>query len=129
MVRELAVDNRETCFRYMRMTPDRKEYLLSLVAPLITKLSTNDREPIPPEQRFSLTLRHLATGECQISLGLQYRIGRETISKIIPAKLFTLHAKLFTMHLLLSMLTRDCHTKISLRFHCSLKIDGICLTL
>ena len=66
------------------MTPDRKEHLLSLVASLITKLSTIYREPIPPEQRLSLTLRHLATGQSQTSLGLQYRIGRPTISKIIP---------------------------------------------
>ena len=60
------------------------EHLLSLVAPYITKLSTNYRELIPPERRLSLTLRHFDTGECQISLSLQYRIGRETISKIIP---------------------------------------------
>ena len=59
----------------MRMTLDRKEYLLSLGAPLITKLSINYRKPIPPEQRLSLTLRHLATGESQIFLCLQYRIG------------------------------------------------------
>ena len=83
MVRELAVDDRKMYFRYMGMTPDRKEYLLSLGAPLITKLSTNNREPIPPEQRLSLTLRHLVTGESQISLSLQFRIGRQTISKII----------------------------------------------
>ena len=84
MVRELAVDDREMYFRYARMTPYRKEFLFSLSAPLITKLSTNYKEPISPEQRLSLTLRHLATGESQISLSLQYRIGRQTISKIIP---------------------------------------------
>ena len=47
-------------------------------------LSTNYEEPIPPEQQLSLTLRHLATGESQISLSLPDRIGRQTISKIIP---------------------------------------------
>ena len=41
MVREIAVGDREIYFRYMRMTPDRKVHLLSLGAPLITKLSTN----------------------------------------------------------------------------------------
>ena len=84
MVRKLAVDDREMHFRYMRMTPDRKEYLLSLGAPLVTTLLTNSRKPIPLQQRLSLNLRHLATGESQISLSLQYRIGRQTISKIIP---------------------------------------------
>ena len=75
---------REMHFRYMPMTPDRKEHLLSLGAPLITKLSTNYRKPVSLEQRLSLTLRHLATGKSQISLSLQYRIGRQTISKIVP---------------------------------------------
>ena len=84
MVRELAVDDREMYFRYVRMTSDRKEFLLSLSAPLITKLLTNYKEPIPPEQRLSLTLRHLAAGESQISLKLQYHIRRQTFSKIIP---------------------------------------------
>ena len=46
------------------------EHLLSLGAPYITKLSTNYREPIHLEQRLSLTLRHLATRESQISLKL-----------------------------------------------------------
>ena len=67
MARELAVDDREMYFRYMRMAPDRKEHLLSLVALHITKLSTNYKQPIPPEQRLLLTLRRLATGESQIS--------------------------------------------------------------
>ena len=84
MVRESASGDREMYFRYVRMTPDRMEHLFSLVAPYITKLSTNYREPIPPEQRLLLTLRQLAGGESHISLSLQYRIGRQTTSKIIP---------------------------------------------
>ena len=52
MVRELAVGDREMYFRYMQMAPDRKEHLLSLVAPLITKLLTNYREPIPLSNGF-----------------------------------------------------------------------------
>ena len=73
-------------FRYMRMSPRRFKHLLTLIAPKITKKNktTNYREPFLPDQRLSLTLRHLATGESQISLSLQYRIGRQTISKIIP---------------------------------------------
>ena len=64
-------------------TLSKRVYLLSYGAPRVTKLSTNYREPISPEQRISLTLRHLATEESQISLSLQYRNGRQTISKII----------------------------------------------
>ena len=84
MAREFAVGDREMYFRCMRMTPDRKEHLLSMVASHITKLSANYREPIPPDQRLSLTLRPLATGGSQIFLSLQYHIGRQTILKITP---------------------------------------------
>ena len=68
-------------FRYMRMTPYRMEHLLSLVAPYITNLSTTRsyRESISPEQRLLLYVRRLAAGESQISLSLQYPIGRQTI--------------------------------------------------
>ena len=59
MVRELAVGDREMYFRYMRMTTDRKEHLFSKDVPHINKLSTNYKEPISPELRLSLTLRHL----------------------------------------------------------------------
>ena len=84
LIKELSMWDHEMYFRYMRMSPSRFEHLLTLIAPKITKKTTNYREPIPPDQRLSLTLRHLATGESQISLRLQYRIGRQTISKIIP---------------------------------------------
>ena len=84
MVRKLAMGDKQMYCRYMRMPPGQMEHLLSLVAPRIAKLSTNYREPIPPQHRLSVTLRHLATGESHISLSLQYRIGRQTISKIIP---------------------------------------------
>ena len=84
LVKEMVMGDREMYFRYVRMTPGRMEHLFNLVAPHMTKLSTNYRQPIPPQQRLSLTLRHLATEESHISLSLQYRIGRQTASKIIP---------------------------------------------
>ncbi|KAK4295749.1 hypothetical protein Pmani_031711 [Petrolisthes manimaculis] len=50
----------------------------------IQKQNTHLREAIPPEQRLSVTLRYLATGESRRSLGFQYRISHNLISKIIP---------------------------------------------
>ncbi|CAK8685862.1 unnamed protein product [Clavelina lepadiformis] len=67
LIEELAIGDREMCFRCMRMTSSGLEHLLCLVAPQITKQVTNYRKPIPPEQRLSLTLRHLATGGSHIS--------------------------------------------------------------
>ena len=84
LVRETVLADKEMFFRYMRMTPLSFEHFLSLVAAKIAKQTTNYREPIPPQQRLSVTFCHLATGESHISLSLQYRIGHQTVSKIIP---------------------------------------------
>ena len=85
LVKEMAIGDREMYyFRYIWMTLGRMEHLFNLVAPRITKLSTNYRQSIPLQQGLSLTLRHLATRESHYSLSLQYRIGRQTVSKIIP---------------------------------------------
>lgn len=69
-------------FRYIRMTPERFEHLLSLVGPLITKTNTRMREAISVAERLTLTLRYLASGDDQQSLSFSYRIGR-TVSHII----------------------------------------------
>lgn len=84
LVREMALGDEEMYFRYMGMTPSSFEYLFVRVAPFITKQTTNYREPISPGERLSITLRHLATGESHISLSLQFRVGRATVSKLIP---------------------------------------------
>lgn len=84
LVREMTLGDEDMYYRYMRMTPATFEHILRLVAPLITKQRTNFREPISAAMKLSITLRHLATGETHISLGLQYRVGRATVSKLIP---------------------------------------------
>lgn len=42
------------------------------------------REPIDPGERLSITLRFLATGESYSSLMYQFRVGKSTISALIP---------------------------------------------
>ena len=65
------------------MSPERFDHLLSRVAPLITKATTNFREPISAAERLSVTLRFLASMESQVSLSFSYRIGRSTVSLIL----------------------------------------------
>ncbi|XP_025156017.1 uncharacterized protein LOC105181719 [Harpegnathos saltator] len=55
----------------------------SQVTPLIQKQNTQLRENIPFDERLSVTLRHLATGENQESLSLTFRLDTSTISGII----------------------------------------------
>ena len=99
LVQETAMFDKEMFHRYMRMSPSAFEELLSLVATKITKKTTNYRISIPPEQRLSLTIRHLATGESQVSLSFQYRIGRQTVSKIIPETCIAIYEALAPIHL------------------------------
>ena len=83
LVQEMHLGDRESYFRYMRMSPDRFQHLLSLIEPLVTKETTNFREPISAGERLSITLRFLATGESQQWLSFAYRIGKATVSKIV----------------------------------------------
>ena len=55
--------NKEYFFRFVRMTPQRFEHLLSLVGPHLQRATTKMREPISPAERLVLTLRFLASGD------------------------------------------------------------------
>ena len=67
----------------MRMSPERFEHLLSMVAPVIKKEGCRSRAPIPPAERLCICLRYLATGESQQSLSFSFRVGRATVSNIV----------------------------------------------
>ncbi|CAG2238694.1 unnamed protein product [Mytilus edulis] len=55
-----------------------------MVKDSITKYSTNMRTCITAEERLSLTLRYLATGESYRSLSYSFRIAPSTVCSIIP---------------------------------------------
>ena len=67
----------------MRMSPDRYEYLLSIVGPKLQRQKTHLREPISPSERLTLSLQYLASGESQQSLSFSFRISRTAISNIL----------------------------------------------
>lgn len=114
----------------MRMTPNRFEHLLSLVAPLIQKKNTRFREAISPPQRLALTLRYLATGESQQSLSFSYRVGRTTVSRIVSETSLAIYNALKDPYLKNPSSTEE-WLSISLGFedtwnfpHCIGAIDG-----
>lgn len=72
------------------MSPERFQHLLSLVGPRIRKQDTMMREAISPEERLTLTLRFLASGDCQQSLSFSYRIGKTTVTFIIRETLMAI---------------------------------------
>ncbi|XP_036150116.1 uncharacterized protein LOC118648027 [Monomorium pharaonis] len=60
------------------------EKLLHAVAALIEKKDTVMRQAIPAQDRLSVTLRYLATGNSFMDLSYSVRIAPNTLSQIIP---------------------------------------------
>lgn len=63
LFKELKNEDRNGFINFVRMSPEDFDYLLNLVAPLITKKDTNIRKAIPAGEKLALTLRFLATGD------------------------------------------------------------------
>ncbi|XP_018396263.1 PREDICTED: putative nuclease HARBI1, partial [Cyphomyrmex costatus] len=82
LVNELEQQDREKFVNYFRMEPAFFEKLLQLIRPSITKQSVV-REAISPETRLHITLRYLASGDSMRSLSYAFRVGHNTISKIV----------------------------------------------
>ena len=83
LIREMRISDRESHFRFFRMSAERFDHLLTVVAPFITKVDTNFRKPISATERLAVTLRFLASGDSQISLHYLLRIPTTTLSRII----------------------------------------------
>ena len=80
---DLLSGYREFYFRYLRMNPERFEHLPSLVKDKISKKNTKFRRSISPRKRLVLTIRFLATGISQQSLGFSFRIVKTTVSNTL----------------------------------------------
>ena len=83
LTNELPRFDKEYFFRFVRMTSQRFEHLLSLVGPHLQRTTTKMREPISPAERLVLTLRFLATGDSQQSLCFSFRISWAAICTIL----------------------------------------------
>ena len=65
------------------MSPERCEDLMQRVAPFLKARQCRTRESISPEERITLTLRYLASGDSQQSMAFNFRLGRTTVCNII----------------------------------------------
>lgn len=63
LLRELAVEDRDSYRNHLRMTPNKFDELLSFVEKKIAKEDTMLRQAIPAKTKLEITLRFLATGE------------------------------------------------------------------
>ena len=82
LVMEAKMADGEIFFEMFRMSPTKFEELLGYVAPYITKDSLK-REAIQPEERLSVTLRYLVTGDAFNTIGLSYRMSSTTVGRIV----------------------------------------------
>ncbi|XP_071581058.1 putative nuclease HARBI1 [Temnothorax nylanderi] len=78
----METEDNKKFVNYFRMDPILFQELLKLVGPSIVKQYVV-REPIPPETRLHITLRYLASGDSMTSISYAYRIGHNTVSKIV----------------------------------------------
>ena len=63
---ELRLFDKEYFFRFVRMTPQRFEHLLSLVGPHLQRTTTKMREPISPAERLVFSFRISRAAICTI---------------------------------------------------------------
>ena len=84
---------------FKKFTEYWKKLFFNLVRPLITKKSTNWRQPIHAEVKLSVTLRYLATGETFESLMYQFRVHSSTIARFIPIVYQTIYNELQDIYL------------------------------
>jgi len=82
LVVEMQLDDPDKYFNYFRMSHKTFEELLRLVGPHIEKQDTF-RTPIPSRTRLEITLRYLASGDSMTSISYAFRVGHNTVSKII----------------------------------------------
>jgi len=66
------------------MSPTDFEYLLNMIGPKIAKQDTFMRKSISVQERLSITLRFLATGDHYSSLQYLFRTSKQAISQIVP---------------------------------------------
>ena len=83
LVRQLQLHDREYFFKFLRMSPNRLEHLLKLVAPFIQKKKCRSRRPLYSAERLVITLRYLATGDSQQSQAFNFRIGKSTACYVV----------------------------------------------
>ncbi|XP_043197200.1 protein ALP1-like [Amphibalanus amphitrite] len=79
-----ARNHPEEFYRAYRMMPERFDELLDFVAPRLKKEDTNFRAAIPEAERLAMTLRYLASGMSQQDTARYFRMGKSTVSSIIP---------------------------------------------
>lgn len=82
LVKEMELQDLEMFYNYCRMSIEMFDQLLNIVGPLLEKQIVV-RDPIPARTRLLVCLRYLASGDSMASISYAFRIGINTVSKIV----------------------------------------------
>ena len=82
LVEELRLYDWKYFFKFLRMSSERLESRVQLVAPCIAKKKCRSREPLFPAERLVVTIRYLATGDSQESQAFNFRLGKSTVCNV-----------------------------------------------
>lgn len=82
LVREMEFQDHEMFYNYCRMSAEMFDQLLSIIGPFIEKQHVI-RDPICPRTWLLVCLRYLASEDSMASIAYLFRIGTNTVSKII----------------------------------------------
>ena len=94
LMREIKLYDHVLFYQQFRMTLEKYEHLLQLVAPKILK-SCVKRGAIQPGERLSVTLRYLATGDAQTTIAASYRMSKTSVSRIVKETTEVIWTELF----------------------------------
>lgn len=82
LIKEMEISDPDKYIEYLRMDVSRFNELLNLIKPKIKKQQAV-REPIPASTRLQICLRYLASGDTMPSISFAFRVGLNTVSKIV----------------------------------------------
>lgn len=82
LVNEMRLYDEESHVAYFRMTRATFDALMSKVGPRIAHAATHTN-PISVVQRLAVTLRLLATGDSQQTVGFSFRMAKSTVHQIV----------------------------------------------
>lgn len=67
----------------LRMPPAVFDLILKHIGHKIIRKKTKFRKPISPEEKFSVTLKYMATGELSRILSQSYHLGKTSVLRMI----------------------------------------------
>lgn len=84
LLQELNREDPKGYKNFLRMDVNLFGEIVDRITPRISKTETNWREPLQPDLKLEVSLRHIATGASYADLMYSFRVAKNTISLFLP---------------------------------------------